>query len=261
MRDTITVEYKGHVMLVGLNRPEKRNRFNLALIRELSEAYTELSRNDDLRCGVVFAYGEDFTFGLDAAEVLPRIAQEGPGSVIAEGQCNPWRNYGRECDKPIVLAVQGRCLTSGFELALASELCVAADNASFGQVEATRGVMPFGGATYRLPALLGWHNAMKFMLTDKMLGAHEAKAMGLVQDVVALGQEREVAIDLAENIARQAPIAVREIIANARLSIQQGHMAAQNELPGLVRRMLSTDDVREGFMSLVEKRPAVFRGQ
>ena len=261
MSRTITVESNNHVMLIGLNRPEKRNRFNLALVRELSEAYTELSDNDDLRCGVVFAHGADFTFGLDAAEVLPKIAQDGPGSVIADGKCNPWRNYGRECDKPIVLAVQGRCLTSGFELALASELCVAADNASFGQVEATRGVMPFGGATYRLPALIGWHNAMKFMLTDKMLGAQEAKAMGLVQEVVALGREREVAIDLAENIARQAPVAVREIIANARLSIRQGSMAAQNELPALVRRMLSTEDAQEGFMSLVEKRPAVFKGR
>src|SRR5262249_23596386 len=156
----ITTETRGHLFLIGLNRPKKMNAFDSQMLLEFSRAYELLEAIDDLRVGVVFAHGDHFTGGLDLADVAP-LMMEGKldlGAGVDPGGC-----HGRQRTKPIVVAVQGRCLTLGIELCLASDVRVAASNARFAQIEIKRGIFPFGGATFRLVQTAGWGNAMRWL--------------------------------------------------------------------------------------------------
>src|SRR5271169_4460299 len=129
----ITREVRGHLLLIGFNRAAKKNAFDLSMLAGLAEAFTELDRSPDLRCGVVFAHGADFTAGLDLGNVAPAIAQ-GKG-LAPTGGVDPFGVQGPPCSKPVVCAVRGLCLTLGIELMLACDVVVAADDARFGQIE------------------------------------------------------------------------------------------------------------------------------
>ena len=180
--DTVTLERDGHVLVMGLNRPEKRNAFTAAMLADLSRAYALLERDDTLRAGVLIAHGEHFTAGLDLVDVAPYIA-EGRDPMPEDGR-DPWRLDGA-WTKPVVAAAQGRCLTLGIELLLAADIRVAAADTRFAQIEVLRGIYPFGGATIRLPRQTGWGNAMRWLLTGDEFDAEEATRIGLVQEVEA----------------------------------------------------------------------------
>lgn len=255
----ITVERDGHVLLIGLNRPEKRNAADFALLQELCLAYGELDRDPDLRVGLVFAHGDHFTGGLDLADVSPRIGPEGL-EMVPEGGINPWRVDGSAVSKPVVVAVQGTCLTLGIELMLASDIVVAADSTTFGQIEVARGILPFGGATIRLPRAVGWGNAMRWLLTADTFDAAEAYRVGLVQEVVPHGQQLERALEIAHRVAAQAPLAVQATLANARLAQADPEAAAVQLQPALVR-LAATDDVRIGMQAYLSRQPAEFTGK
>ena len=256
---TVTVERDGHVLLMGLNRPEKRNAFNLQMLRELSEAYGLLERDDDLRCGVLFAHGDHFTGGLDLAEVGPALAAGEP--LYPEGSRDPWRLDG-PWTTPIVAAVQGWVMTLAIELLLAADVRVAARDARFAQLEIRRGIYPFAGATIRLPREAGWGNAMRWLLTGEEYDAAEAHRIGLVQEVVEPGRERDRAVELAQQITtRSSPLGVRETLASAHRARAEGDEAAIAELVPAMVRLLGTEDGAEGMRSFVERREARFVGR
>lgn len=257
----VTTERDGHVLLIGINRPEKYNAFNLALIDQLGAAYEVLGLDPDLRAGVVFAHGDHFSAGLDLAEVGPAVAANGPGALSGNHQFDPFGMWAPPVPKPVVLAVQGIAFTLSIELALAADIVVAADDVRFRQLEIGRGIMPFGGATIRGPLQLGWGNAMRFLLTAEEFGAGQAQRIGLVQEVVAVGEQRDRALGIARTIAEQAPVAVQASLANARLAAQNGFDAARDQLPKALGRLLAGDDAVEGFNSFVERRPARFQGR
>ena len=160
MDDKVTVERRGHLMLIGVNRPEKRNAWDLDIVREVAQAYTDLAGDDALRAGVVFGHGEVFTAGLDLASVAPLVADGRGAEILPPDLCDPWDLLGEPCPKPIVLAVHGRCYTLGIELALAAQGCIAAEGTVFAQLEVARGIVPLGGASFRLPARLGAWDAL-----------------------------------------------------------------------------------------------------
>lgn len=253
----ITQEKRGRLMLIGVNRPEKMNAFDLEMLGELAAAFGELERDDDVRCGVVFANGEHFTAGLDLANVAPVVAE---GKMpFSNGRIDPWGVHGPQRTKPTVVAVQGRCLTLGIELCLAQDVVVAASSARFAQIEIKRGIFPFGGATFRLVQTAGWGNAMRWLLTGDEFDAAEAHRIGLVQEVTEPGKQLERAIAIAETIAAQAPLGVRATIASARASLNEAAAAAAL-MPEIVKLMAS-DDAREGLTSFLERRTAKFSGK
>ena len=211
---TITTETRGHVLLVGFDRPAKLNAFNAEMLAALGDAYTRYEDDAALRCAVVFAHGKDFTAGLDLANVAPRVAAGEP-LWPAKG-VDPWGIEGRARRKPVVVAMQGRVYTLGIELALASDVRLCSDDASFAQLEIARGIFPFGGATFRAPAQLGWGNAMRFLLTAEPFGAAEALRIGLVQEVLPRERLLERAVALGERIAAQAPLGVLATLESAR---------------------------------------------
>jgi enoyl-CoA hydratase/carnithine racemase len=256
----LTVERREHVLLMGLNRPAKRNAFNIEMLLELGRAYETLESEDDLRCGVLFAHGDHFTGGLDLAEVAPRLV-EGTLSYPSDGR-DPWRNDGKPWKKPVIVAVHGWVMTLAIELLLAADIRIASSDARFAQLEVQRGIYPFGGATMRLPREAGWGNAMRWLLTGEEFDAQEAYRIGLVQEVVEPGRQLERAIELADYISeRSAPLGVQAILGSAQRALAEGDAAAAARLTEDMVALLQTEDGAEGMMSFIERRPARFKGR
>ncbi|WP_040765828.1 crotonase/enoyl-CoA hydratase family protein [Tsukamurella sp. 1534] len=256
----VTVEQRGHVLLIGLNRPEKRNAFTLELIEQLAQAYHRLEEDPEIRCGVLFARGEHFTGGLDLAEVGPRI-EEGILDYGKPGLRDPWRRDGI-WTTPLVMAVQGWVMTLAIELMLAADIRVAASDARFSQMEINRGIYAFGGATVRLPREAGWGNAMRWLLTGEPYDAHEALRIGLAQEVVQPGRQLDRAIEIAEYISEKAgPLGVKTTLESAHRARLEGEGAAFARLDADMSALLHTDDGREGMRSFIERRDARFTGK
>lgn len=256
----ITVDRDGQVLLIGFNRPEKRNATDLQMLQELSLAYGELERDPELRVGFVYAHGDHFTGGLDLGDIGPRIGADGI-DIVPEGGINPWQVGGQQLTKPVVMAVQGTCLTLGIELILASDIAVAADSTTFAQIEVARGILPFGGATIRFPRAVGWGNAMRWILTGDKFDAAEAHRIGLVQEVVPDGSQYARGLELAQRIAAQAPLAVQAALANARVAVRNGDAAAEVQLQPELAKLMASEDARIGMEAFLTRQPATFLGR
>ena len=257
----ITVEEKGHVLLVGLNRPEKMNAFDLEMYMQLAEALGKLHHNSELRCGLLFAHGENFTSGLDLPKWV-EVFSAGSFPVLPEGSCDPFGlDESRRVGKPLVMAVQGICYTIGLELLLATDVRLAASETRFGQIEVKRGIYPVGGATVRMPEELGWGNAMLYLLTGDEISAEEAYRMGLVQEVTAPGEQFDRALLVAERIAEQAPLGVQASLLSARLARSEGARKAISRLLPDLLPIMNSEDAREGVLSFIERRQAQFKGK
>jgi enoyl-CoA hydratase/carnithine racemase len=254
----VTRELRGHVLLIGLDRPAKRNAFDLHMLDDLSLAYGEFESEPRARVALVFGHGEHFTSGLDLAKVAQRLSQ---GWQVPAGGCDPWGvSGGPRVSKPVIVAAQGYCLTLGIELMLASDINLCASNTRFAQMEVQRGLFPFGGATIRLQQIAGWGNAMRWLLTGDEFDAHEALRLGLVQEVMASEELLPRALQLAERIAAQAPLGVQATLASARLAVLQGETASSQQLLPTTTRLFASDDAREGLAALLERRPGHFSG-
>lgn len=258
----ISCEVRGHVLLIGINRPAKRNGWTPAMFQQLAQAYTRLDDEPELRVGLLHAFGEHFTAGLD----LPIIAEfmKTGQKVIPPGLVEP-HDYGlpgyRRRTKPMVAAVKGICFTVGIELMLGADIVVAADSSRFAQMEVQRCIMPTGGATLRMPERAGVGNAMLHLLTGDPFDAAEAYRCHFVQKVVPTGQELDEAFRIAERIAAQAPQAVVATRLNVLKAIELGQAAAVADFIPVQQRLAGSEDAAEGVRSFIEKRPARFTGR
>ncbi len=257
----ITTEKRGHILLIGLNRPAKRNAFDVEMLDLLALAFAELEDDKEIRCGVLFAEGEMFTAGLDLANVAPKVVENGV-LPLPEGVIDPLNLHGeRVRTKPLVVAVQGKCLTIGIELMLAADIRIASENATFAQIEIKRGIFPFGGATLRFPETAGWGNAMRWLLTGDEFDAKEALRIGLIQEITEDGKQIEKAIEIAETIAKQAPLGVRATIESARKMQSEGFRKAADHLTTQILELFKSEDAREGVQSFLERRDGNFQGR
>lgn len=254
----VRTERRGHVLIITLDRVKKRNAADLRMLHELALAYGELDRDPELRVGLVNAAGDHFTAGLDLADIAPRLAA-GELNTIPDGGVDPWGLQTAPCRKPVIVAVQGSCFTLGIELALASEVTVAAESTRFSQAEVARGIMPFGGATLRFPRL-GWGNAMQWVLTGAPFDAAEALRIGLVQSVVPDAQLAERSMALADAIAAAAPLAVQTTLANARQALVDP-AAAVRALPAQAAVLAATRDARHAAEAYLTRQPIAFEGR
>lgn len=253
-----SVEIRGHVLLIGLDRTEKRNAFDLQMYAELGQALGDLQRDERLRCAVLFAHGEHFTGGIDLPQWLP-FFRDGSMPPLPEGALDPLaREPTHALGKPLVIAVHGWCLTIGIELLLAGDVRVAADDSRFAQIEVKRGIYPVGGATVRLIQEVGWGNAMRWLLTGDEFSAQEAYRMGLIQEVVRAGTQFERALAIAETIARQSPVGVQASLASARLARREGERAAFERMLADLQRVMASEDAVEGLRSFLERREPRF---
>ena len=187
--ERVTVERDGHVLLIGFNRPDKRNAADLQLLAG-ARRWPTASSSAIRSCAAASSSRTATTSPAGSTSpTSPRASGADGLDIVPEGGINPWQVGGRSLTKPVVIAVQGTCLTLGIELMLASDIVVAADSTVFGQIEVARGILPFGGATIRFPRAVGWGNAMRWILTGDTFDAAEALRIGLVQEVVPHGEQ------------------------------------------------------------------------
>jgi enoyl-CoA hydratase/carnithine racemase len=256
---TLTLDRRDHVFRIGLNRPDKMNAFTLQMLSELSAAYRTFQDDSELWCAVLYGHGDHFTAGLDLAEVGPAVAGGAP--LFPEGGLDPLDLLSPRRTKPVVCAVQGWCITIGIELLLACDIRVCAEDTRFRQMEVNRGIMPFGGATLRLPQVAGWGNAMRWLLTGDVFDADEARRIGLIQEVAPVGAQVERADAIADRVAACAPLAVSATRTSSRVAVEQGNDAATAVLLAEARKLMTSDDAAEGVRSFLERRPARFTGK
>ncbi len=255
MSGSISVERTGHVLRIGLDEPKKLNSFSLRMLEELSAAYTTLEEDSEAWCAVLFAHGDHFTSGLRLDEVGPAVMNGDP--LFPEGQVDPLDLFAPRRTKPVIGVVHGWCLTIGIELLLACDIRLAAPGTRFSQLEVKRGIMPFGGATLRFPQIAGWGNAMRWILTGEEFGPDEALRIGLIQEVGGLDR----AVEIAESVAKAAPLAVRATRRSAQKALEEGVAAAKATMLDDARALMDSADAHEGVRSFIERRDARFQGR
>jgi enoyl-CoA hydratase/carnithine racemase len=177
--------------------------------------------------------------------------------LVPEGGIDPWGIQTKQVSKPVVMAIRGTCFTLGVELALASDIVIAASDSKFGQLEVARGILPFGGGTIRLPKVAGHAKAMQYLLTGDTFSAQDALQMGMINEVVAPGEEVARAMEFAQKIAAQAPLAVQATLASSRNSDTENE---KKQLFIRLNQLMSTKDVERGMQAFISKQPAQFEG-
>lgn len=261
MDQPLTVERRGHLLLMGFNRPAKRNAFGLDTYHALAKAYGELDRDPQLRVGVLHGHGAHFTAGLDLTSWAPELAQ-GRMPVLSGGAIEPFGlDEQRRVSKPVVVAASGVSFTVAVELMLAADVRVAANDCRFGQLEVRRGFFACGGATVRLFQEIGWGNAMDVLLSGREFSAEEAWRWGLVQRLCDPGEQLTIAIEIAEGIARAAPLGVQASLRLARTARREGPEAGIAALFPALSTVMASADAAEAVRAFGERREPVFQGR
>jgi enoyl-CoA hydratase len=254
MADEILRERRGHVELLTINRPEARNAINRATAEALDAALTSAEADDDVWVVVLTAAGDKaFSAGMDlkafANGEFP-ITENGFGGIT-----------NREFVKPLICAANGSALAGGFEMMISCDMVIAADHAKFGIPEASRGLVAGAGGLIRLPKRVPLTVAYEMALTAEPVDALRAYELGLVNHVVPGEQVLDAAIDLAERIAKNAPLAVRtskRIMRRALELSESDAWAASDEAFAMIGR---SADALEGAVAFAEKRPANWQGK
>ena len=256
----VLVEKREHILLIGLNRPEKYNALTRAMYHDIAKAYYQLEHDPELRVGVLYGVGDHMTAGLELTDWV-EVFSSGQAPTQNEGELDPFYMVGPPLSKPVVMAVQGYCYTCGVELLLNTDIRVAASNTRFGQLEVARGFFACGGATMRLPREIGWGNAQRYLLTGETWTAEQSYQWGLVQNLVEPGRQLEVALEVAAKVAKAAPLGVKGSLASSKLARTEGEQAAKDVIYQSVQGIMSSEDMKEGIASFMQRREANFKGR
>lgn len=252
--DEVLVERRGFVQVITINRPQAKNALNRAVAEAVAAAVDELDESDELRVGVLTGAGGTFSAGMDLKAFL---AGETP-AIEGRGLCGITQTPPR---KPLVAAVEGWALAGGFELLLACDLVVAAENARFGVPEVTRSLVAAGGAAILLPRRIPFTLALELLLTGDPISAARAAEIGLVNRVAAEGGALEAAITLAERIADNGPLAVAATKSIARQTVDWSTDEAWAKQGPITQPVFTSQDAIEGATAFAEKRKPVWKGR
>ena len=257
--DNLLLERDGAIAIVTINRPKVLNALNSQTIDELRRVILELKADDEIRAIVLTGSGEkSFVAGADINELAVQTPVTGREHALS-GQhvFDLLENMG----KPVIAAINGFALGGGCELAMACTLRLAADTARLGQPEISLGLIPGYAGTQRLPRLVGKGKAMELILTGTPIAADEAQRIGLVNRVVPAADLMKAAKELAAQLAKSAPIAMRYIINAVNKGVEMPFAEACQYEATLFGLVASTEDMREGTRAFLEKRKAEFKGR
>ena len=254
MSDEILTERRDGVLVIRINRPDARNAVNGGVATGIAAALDELDSDDELRIGVLTGEGGYFSAGMDLKAFVkgesPYAGDRGFAGITQ-----------RASRKPLIAAVEGFALAGGFEVALGCDLIVASREARFGIPEVKRSLVAAGGALLRLPRRIPYHVAMELALTGEPIGAERAAELGIVNRLAEPGQALDAALELAEAISKNAPLALiasTEILPKSLDWTEAEAWAKQGEISGPV---FGSEDAREGATAFAEKREPVWRGK
>jgi enoyl-CoA hydratase len=253
MTDEVLLEHRGPVLVMTLNRPQKKNAMNAAMATALAAALDRLDSDAAVRVGVLTGAGSDFCAGMDLAAFLDGDVVEVPGRGLGGLTSAPPVT-------PLIAAVEGYALAGGLELALTCDLLVASSAARFGLPEVTRGLIAGAGGLVRLPQRLPRALALEYAMTGEQFDASTAAHWGLVNHVTEPGDALAVAVGLAEKIARNAPYAVRmtKHVVNAAPTWPADTLWERQK--AVLEDVFASNDAREGAAAFAERRPPSWTG-
>jgi len=254
----LTFERRGMTAIVTMNRPEAKNALSLPMLVGMADAWAEIDGNDEIRCAVLTGAGGTFCAGMDLKAMG---GSERYQHRMSEDPDLHWKALLRhyQLRKPLIAAVEGWAVAGGTEILQATDIRVAGEGATFGVFEARRGLFPLGGSTVRLRRQIPYTVAMDLLLTAREVSAQEALRIGLIGRVVPDGTALEHALEIAEVICANGPLAVEAI----KRSVRETEGMSEEE--GLARELeigwpiFATDDAREGQKAFAEKRSPEFR--
>jgi len=245
---------------ITVNRPEKRNALNQAVRLELQQTLSDIEEDDSIRVAIVTGAGDKaFIGGADITELkeMTPIACEARASTLGQQLYTDIENL----RVPVVAMINGFCLGGGCELAMCCDIRVASENARLGQPEINIGIFPGGGATQRLPRLVGWGKAKELLYTGRIIDAAEAERIGLVDKVVPPDELGSTVTELAETIASKSPVIIRllkKAITRGMCSNLPDGLAYDKSTFSLC---FATEDHYEGITAFLEKREPEFNGK
>jgi enoyl-CoA hydratase/carnithine racemase len=259
--NTVSVERRDDVVLVGLNRPSIQNRIDPPTRLRLGEVFYQYEHDPSLRALVLFGHGENFSRGIDvdaaqAGLISGQRATSPSPTLDLLGNSQPHRT------KPMVVVVHGDTWNLGHEIYLAGDVRVAAANTRFGQDENTHARFPGGGATVRFVREAGWGNAMRYMLTGDHWNAEESYRMGITQQIAPTQQEAlDAGVALARKIAACGPLGIKATLASAHQMIDPVEADALSKLGAQYVALYRTEDFTEGRKAEAEGRPPKYQGK
>jgi enoyl-CoA hydratase len=261
----VLVEAEGPVLVVTLNRPEKRNATNAEMLCRLYDAWVRLDGDPSLRVGVLTGNGSTFCAGMDLAEIGRLREGVADNEWIVRLRDEPQVIFGAwlktfRPSKPIILAAEGYARAGGTEILQGTDIRVAGESAVFGVTEVQRGLFPMAGSAVRLRRQIGYAVAAEMLLTGEDISAQRAHQLGLVNHVVPDGQALAHARAIADRIAANGPLAVFAILRTLRETESLPEAEAFAIEGRLGMEVMASDDAAEGPRAFLEKRPPRFTG-
>lgn len=256
--EKVKVEENGHVLVITFNRPHKYNALDPESFKLLAKALYRLENDNNLRVGIIQAAGANFTSGLELDKWAPIFAK----GIEFEMDNDEFDPYGVEesLSKPLICAAQGLCYTSGLELLLNTDIRIATADTRFAQLEVQRGIYACRGGTIRLPEEIGWANAQRYLLTGDEFSAEQALNWGMIQEIVEPENLHQRALELAEKIAKAAPLGVQASLRSSKLSRKHSQQIAFARVADDMTGIMKSKDAQEGVMSFLQRREARFVG-
>jgi enoyl-CoA hydratase len=252
--DLVLVERRDSVLTMTINRPGQKNAVNHEVAVQLASALNVLDADPRLSVGILTGAGQTFSAGMD----LKAFARGETPDIPGRGLGGLTRAVIR---KPLIAAVEGWALGGGFELALACDLIVSADDARFGFPEVTRGLIASEGGVVRLPRRVPYHAAVGILLTGEPLPASTAHEYGLVSALTAPGGALAAAQELASRIAENAPLALAAVKEVLRATQGLNDADAFERQDPITSPLAASEDVREGALAFAEKRRPIWHGR
>jgi enoyl-CoA hydratase len=266
---TLIFERKNHLAYLTLNRPEVHNSLNPEMLVRLADAWSEIEKDDDVRATIVTGAGHvAFSAGADLGKLIPLYTKarapedEWDRKLLTDrklGDMALLRGY--DMDKPVISAVNGFCIAGGMEFIQATDLRIAAENASFGLQEVKWAIVPAAGSLARLQRQIPYCKAMEILLTGNRIVAQEAWRLGLVNYVVPQDHLMAKAEELATTIAQNGPLAVRKIKEAVRRCSGRPYEEAFKIENEIAREVMKSEDAKEGPRAFMEKRKPVYKGR
>lgn len=246
----VLVERRGRVLVITLNRPDAMNAINAALSNGLWAAIEEINTNPEITAGVLTGAGKGFCSGMDL-------------KAFARGEdIGPFTKFIRAgCEKPLIGAIEGFAIAGGCELALSCDLLVAAKGAKIGIREVKVGLFAGAGGLFRLPSRVGFAKAMEMAVTGDPITAEEAHAAGMISTLTEPGEAVTAAIELAERIAKNAPLAVaasKKLVRAAAQGYDEAELWKMQE--PMIAQVFGSNDAKEGPRAFAEKRDPEWTG-